>query len=433
MSRSARINSTIGEYRLIDFLGAGGMGEVFRATHLKIGRVAAIKILTEGTSGGEFVERFFNEARIQASLQHANIATLYDFLECQGLPCIVMEYVDGVTISDHLKRSGALPLAEAIRIFKAVTGAIAYIHQHGVIHRDIKSNNVKISSHGQVKLLDFGIAKSQMSRSLTMTGGVIGTPNYLSPEQLRGSIADVRTDIWALGVLLYEMVTGRLPFEAATLGELCDKIGSATYQRAEHLNPAVPREVGNLIGRCLKKSPAERYQSADELLRGIESLNVFATQASAPAKSKETIAFDPGPVTSEGGQQTSWLKRNWKLTAAVSALCGVVALFMGIAAIVWYLDLLGGSSGPAEAAVVTPANNAGQQNAPRKVVTIDTDEGHADVYLDARKVGTTPYELDAKIGDRVNIMLRREGYADRPVDLHISPNKRVYTINMNRK
>src|SRR5215213_7690581 len=175
MNRAFYTNQTVGEYRVVDFLGAGGMGEVYRAVHSKLGRIAAVKVLTQATNSSGFVERFFNEARIQASLQHPNIATLYDFLEVGGQPCIIMEYVDGQSLSERIQAYGALPLSETIFVFQAVAEAISYVHQHGVIHRDIKSNNIKISSSGQVKLLDFGIAKGQMSPGLTEAGSIIGT------------------------------------------------------------------------------------------------------------------------------------------------------------------------------------------------------------------------------------------------------------------
>ena len=227
MNRAFYTNQTVGEYRVVDFLGAGGMGEVYRALHSKIGRVAAVKVLTQATQSSGFVERFFNEARIQASLQHPNVATLYDFCEVQGQPCIIMEYVDGETISERIEAFRApLPPSETVYVFEKVCEAIDYVHRHGVIHRDIKSNNIKISSQGQVKLLDFGIAKAQNTQQLTQVGSVIGTLQYLAPELIRGGTADASGDIWALGVLLYEMVTGRVPFEADTVGDLCE-IGRA--------------------------------------------------------------------------------------------------------------------------------------------------------------------------------------------------------------
>src|SRR5919107_270520 len=178
MSNSLLLNSMVGEYRLIDFLGEGGMGEVYRGVHAKLGRVAAIKVLTSAARREQgFVERFFNEARIQESLHHPNIAALYDFCEVQGQPCIVMEYVDGDTLCDRVRPYGPLPPAEALRIFSAVVDAVAYVHAHGVIHRDIKSNNIKIGTSGQVKLLDFGIAKGGAGLWYALSGPAVENVN----------------------------------------------------------------------------------------------------------------------------------------------------------------------------------------------------------------------------------------------------------------
>jgi serine/threonine-protein kinase len=212
------INSSIGEYRIIDRLGEGGMGEVYRGVHNKIGRVAAVKILSTAVSNPEFIERFLNEARIQARLHHPNVAPLFDFLEFQGRPCIIMEFVEGQTLADLIRIRGALHQQEMVAIFRSIVEALDYVHSQGIIHRDIKSTNIKITPAGQVKLLDFGIAKSGNSPALTVTGGFVGTLQYISPEQFTGGNADARSDIWAAGVLLYEMSTGRLPFEANSVG-----------------------------------------------------------------------------------------------------------------------------------------------------------------------------------------------------------------------
>src|SRR5215471_19394638 len=263
------IGTTIGEYRVLDHLGAGGMGEVYRAIHSKIGRVVAVKVLTSAGHNPAMTDRFLNEARIQAGLHHPNIATLYDFCEFQGQPCIIMEYVDGQTLEMRIKSFGRLPPSEAVFIIQAVAQSIKYIHDNGIVHRDIKSNNIKITAAGEVKLLDFGIAKSSSTPSLTVDGSVVGTLQYLSPEQIRGGNADARSDIWALGVVLYEMVTGRAPFEATTIGDLCDKITKASYTAPSMLCGGLPREIESVISRCLKKNPADRYQSMREMLGSV--------------------------------------------------------------------------------------------------------------------------------------------------------------------
>jgi serine/threonine protein kinase len=284
VSRTFHSNQYVGEYRIVEFLGAGGMGEVYRAEHSKIGRVAAVKALTQATQGGGFVERFFNEARIQASLQHPNIATLYDFSDAispEGarVPYIIMEYVDGQTVAERLAAyGGPLPLAETVYIFEKVCEAIEYVHRHGIIHRDIKSNNIKVSTRGEVKLLDFGIAKGQTSPGLTQVGSVIGTLQYLAPELIRGGVADQRGDIWALGVLLYEMLTGRVPFYAETIGDLCDRIKNVSYTPLERLNAGLPREAFEIISRCLRERPADRYNDAGQLLRDARRLSAAVSQ-----------------------------------------------------------------------------------------------------------------------------------------------------------
>ena len=325
------VNSTIGEYRITGFLGAGGMGEVYQAEHSRLGRAAAVKVLTHTTGSDGLLERFFNEARIQSSLRHPNVATLYDFTEVQGQPCIIMEYIDGQTLSERIRPSGPMPLAEIVYVFQAIVEAIAYIHDNGVVHRDIKSNNIKVSSSGEVKLLDFGIAKSEASQQLTATGSVIGTLEYLSPEQLMGGVADARADIWALGVLLYEMSVGRVPFEAITIGELCRKIQKVEYTPAAVLNPAVPREVATIINRCLRKNPTDRYRGARDLLEDTKRLRRLVTN---PGLS--------GDVTAGGKPLNQTIKI--ALTSVDRRLIGIVGAGVLLVSVVVALIYLGHSS-----------------------------------------------------------------------------------------
>ena len=434
MSRALFLNSSIGEYRLVDFLGEGGMGEVYRGVHSKIGRVVAVKVLTREAANSGFIERFRNEARIQSSLNHPNIAALYDFLEANGQPCIIMEFVDGQVLMDLIAARGALSSDETLHILHSVVEALQYVHAQGVVHRDIKSNNIKINSAGEIKLLDFGIAKGGSSPSLTMTGDVIGTLHYLSPEQIRGGIADSRSDIWALGVLMYEMITGRLPFEATTLGDLCDKISKATYPTPSALNLSLPREVEGILSRCLKKKPEDRYQSAADLLRDIRNaketaqrLNTAATviartdNKTAPQRVSYVPAAEPVPKSRT---------KLWVIAAAVA--CALV-IVIGI-----YLMIPGSETViPSAAPGPVPQGNrnaapAAAKGPPMKSLRIESMEGPADVYIDGKHVGVTPYPLEAPVGERIHLVLKREGFLDRQEEFEVTE-RTVYTFSLKNK
>src|SRR5215813_9675508 len=344
MSRTHLINSTIGEYRLVEKLGEGGMGEVYQGVHSKIGRVVAVKILSQAAHSPEFVERFLNEARIQGGLQHHNIVTLYDFLEYNGQPCIIMEYIEGRTLTDCIQTWGGIPLPDAIRYFQSVVEAIAYVHSRGIVHRDIKSNNVKVTPSGQIKLLDFGIAKSGASPALTVTGAFVGTLQYLSPEQLVGGVADVRSDIWSLGVLFYEMTTSHLPFEANTIGELCQKITKSSYTPPSVMNQGVPKEVQNIIQKCLKKNPADRYQSADDLLKDVSSaaasVSMPTTRLASPGP--PTVPTYPDPTSYAPSQSNPATQAVPKAKSSLPLIGAIVGVVLLVAAVAMYF-ILGGN------------------------------------------------------------------------------------------
>jgi serine/threonine-protein kinase len=417
----------VGEYRLIDFLGEGGMGEVYRGVHAKLGRVAAIKVLNESARREQgFVDRFFNEARIQESLHHPNIAAVYDFTEVQGQPCIIMEYVDGDTLCDRVRPYGPLPAAEALRIFSSLADAIAYVHAHGVIHRDIKSNNVKIGTQGQVKLLDFGIAKGGASPSLTQTGSVVGTIEYLSPEQLSTGQADQRSDIWALGVLLYEMLTGRVPFQATTIGALCAQISNAEYPPLRQLNPAAPAFVESIVSRCLKKNAAERYQTAEALLadvrRAADSLDAPLPQPKPARKRPARAASDPyappPPTASSGWRPT--LGRGWLLAGGVAAVL-LCLLVLGSAGL-WYA-----LSGPAAENV----NVSALKSKTGKTVKVEMSDGPAEIWQGDRLIGVGKADVTAEVGEWVELKLKRNG-RERVERFQMTANRQTWTLTFNR-
>lgn len=411
MRSGSLLNSTIGDYHLVDFLGAGGMGEVYRAVHAKIGKVVAIKVLTSQARHGEggLSERFINEARIQARLHHPGIATLYDYSEVSGYPCIVMEYIGGQTLDEVVRAHGSLSSAQALKIFQAVAEAVAYIHSHNIVHRDIKSNNIKIGPAGEVKLLDFGIAKSDSSPNLTLKGDVIGTLKYMSPEQLKGGNADARSDVWSLGVLFYEMVAGDVPFQADTIGALFEQIKNGDYARLSAFDSSISRDVELLIARCLKKNPAHRYRTVEELLEDVRRLRALHEDESA------SLRLSPAA------------RRHSRVALASSA--AVVVLFGLFAAL--YLAFGGGPPTPPvnqNQAVLLPEKTLAIADANLRSVRVQALEGEAEVYQNDQKVGSTPYELKERLGQRIELVLKRKGYADKRVAFSVTDNKKEYTI-----
>jgi len=453
MSGASLINATVGEYRIVERIGAGGMGEVYKAAHSKIGRVAAIKFLHSSVAGAQFVERFLNEARIQASLQHPNIATLYDFLEYNHQPCIIMEYIEGQTLSEYVRSRGCLPLMETLRIFRDIVDAISYIHNQGIIHRDIKSSNVKITPSGQIKLLDFGIAKSGGSPSLTMTGGFVGTLQYISPEQFTGGVADQRADIWALGVLLYEMVTCRMPFDSPSIGGLYQQINAATYQPPSLFVAQAPREIESVIARCLRKNPDERYQSGWQLLQDVNRL--LAPPAPAASEAPTVWAAPPAPAPPpyqnphyqnpqtvpnvayptypSGPVVTTTPSAPVQSKSKIGLISGIIAaVLVAGSAGAYFLISDGGTQ---------PVNNTAQYNSNLRRggstvssinYTIELSEGKAEVYKDGQRLGITPYRFEGKPGEQMDFLLRRDGYRDKSVRLMLGANQKVFTYTMER-
>ena len=222
----------IGKYRVERLVGEGGMGEVYRVIDTGTGQVRALKTLLGASPETRVWERFMNEARIQSRLSHPGIAAFYEMFLYDGRPCIVMEFVEGETLQERLRRRGPLSGTEAIAVLDCICDALSYLHVEGVLHRDLKSANVKLTPDGGVKLLDFGIARFRESARLTRMGSVMGTPESLAPELLQGKLADERSEVWSVGILAYEVLTGRMPFEGGGDDELYRQIQqSAGYCR----------------------------------------------------------------------------------------------------------------------------------------------------------------------------------------------------------
>lgn len=261
----------IGNCRILGEIGSGGMAIVYKAIQEPLGRLVAIKALKPSIAvDSVFAKRFEREAHFMASLQHENILHVYDFVKERGAMYIIMEYVQGIDLYDLLEITPRLPVDVAAIIILQVARALDYAHFRGIIHRDIKPANVMISHQGEVKLMDFGIARDDKLGDLTETGTGLGTPSYMSPEQILGDKLDFRSDIFSVGIVLYQMVTGRKPFVEDDTRTVMQKIRLDRYTSPRKLNGAVPRTLERIIARCLEKLPANRYPTTQALIDDLQ-------------------------------------------------------------------------------------------------------------------------------------------------------------------
>lgn len=286
----ARAPKTVGPYEILDILGKGGMGEVYRARHVHLDRPAAMKRLVVPTDvpGEEedvWRERFLREGKALAKISHADVVAVYDLIESRGELWLAMEIVDGFNVAE-LAKGGALPVDVACMIALGVTRALEAAHRAGVLHRDIKPGNVIVSRTGVVKLMDFGVARDENLDTLTKTGGVVGTPSYMAPELIKGQEASARSDIYAVGALLYELLSGRRLFSHATADSIWGLVATGKFPRLGKVAPHVPWRLTLLVERCLKLEPKRRPQAASELRQRLEE---FLLDHGAPADENDRL------------------------------------------------------------------------------------------------------------------------------------------------
>ena len=254
-----------GRYRIQRKLGAGGMADVYLAEDQELGRRVAIKILNgRHANDDQFIERFRREAKNAAALNHPNIVSIYDRGEAEETYYIAMEFLDGRTLKELIVSRGAAPVNVAVEYARQILSALRFAHRHGIVHRDIKPHNVMVDGEGRVKVTDFGIARAGTSQ-MTEAGSIVGTAQYLSPEQARGGEVDPRSDLYSLGIVLYELLTGKTPFDGETPVEIAMKHLSTAPKPPSTLRPDVPPELDMVVMRALAKNPDDRYQSADEM------------------------------------------------------------------------------------------------------------------------------------------------------------------------
>ena len=292
--------ASYGDYEIERLLGKGSIGKVYLARHRRIGRHVALKIIRpeqrfdDEADRVEFRRRLQREAELCASLQHPNVVTLFEVgYEGDVVAFLATEYVEGESLQARLKKTRPLPLGEAVRIGADVLRALAYAHSKGVIHRDIKPGNIIIATTGEAKIADFGVARP-VNSSLTGTNSLLGTPNYMSPEQVKSSPIMPRADLFSAGVVLYEMLTGVKPFAAADIGGILYNVVNVEPPPVDKLNPTIPRAVARVVTKLLMKAPQARYPSAADALADLERIR---PSAAPPAGVTTLAAIDQSDPT----------------------------------------------------------------------------------------------------------------------------------------
>ncbi len=305
---------TVSHFRVVEKVGQGGMGVVYRAEDLKLGRTVALKFLAPHISvSEEYRARFVREARALAAIDHPHICAVHEIDEAEGRLFLATTYIDGPTLKERIAE-GRLEPDEALRIAIETAQGLQAAHRTGVIHRDIKSGNIMLDAEGRVVITDFGLARLEDDPNLTLSGGLMGTPAYMSPEQLRGERGDRRSDIWSLGIVLYEIIAGKLPFPAdgSSASILTDEPAPLAA-----LRPEVPQELDGIVRKALAKAPGERYQTAEEMIADLQELLVPARKSTAAARGMRRFL-------------------TWKLAAITGA-----ALLLAAVGVFWLMRSIG--------------------------------------------------------------------------------------------
>ncbi|HQY11027.1 MAG: serine/threonine protein kinase [Ferruginibacter sp.] len=385
----------IAGYHLTDRIGSGGMGDVYKGYNKALQRLAAVKILHQK----EMAERFRNEAYIQASVSHPNIACMYEYIVSRGIPCIIMEYVEGENLDSYLHRKGKLTNQEAEVIIRQVASALAYLHKKDIVHRDIKPQNFKINSNGKVTMLDFGIAKAKYTPKLTQQGFAVGTTEYMAPEQFQQQ-ADRRSDIWSLGVLAYELVTGYLPFEANNPVTLRSKIEKGTFTNPNIMVPQISDKLNLVIEKSLRLNPAGRI-TAGEIERILNDHHA-----------KHALKGNKGSLKIE------WNRKN-------TFIAGGVLMFIIVMVLI----------------LVQPAGENKGQNVKKeeqaatetqKLMISSPNAPNAYIVFPDGSTKKLPYEINGSEGQNFQFTIQAEGYVSREIEVPITTRRKSYEYNLEK-
>lgn len=441
------LGSTIdGRYRVEALLGQGGMGVVYRCTHTIIDKKVAMKVLRPDLArDDEVTERFLNEAKAASAVGNPHIIDISDFGQLpDGATYFVMEFLSGTPLSKVTASRQPLPVDRILRIARQLAEGLSAAHAAGIVHRDLKPDNVYLVDRGSekdfVKILDFGIAKVSTAEQgkLTRAGTVFGTPHYMSPEQASGAPVDHRGDIYSLGVILYELASGHVPFDADNfMGILTQHI----YKAPAPLGPPVPEALEAIVMRCLSKRPEARYQSMDELIADIDRVRSGLTPAAAGALIDRSSGFD-GPVDYFGNHPLPASPRKpsgpnrWPLFAGLAG-----ALFaLGVVLIILVPRGESAAPEPRRAAstparvtaepAATPAPTAPAEPTPQvRQVVVAAEPLDAHLFRGDENLGPSPVMLALQEGETVTLVARRSGYKDKKVTVDGSKARHVIKLD----
>ena len=329
------IGKSVGSYRILEQVGVGGMATIYKAYQPSMDRYVAIKVLPHYLATDEqFLHRFQREARAIAKLEHPHILPVFDYGEEDGITYIAMRYVEAGTLKELMAQK-QISLGEISRIIAQVSSALDYAHRQGIIHRDVKPGNILIDNQGNTYLTDFGLARiMETSQQFTASGVSVGTPAYMSPEQGKGVKVDHRSDIYALGVMVYEMVTGQVPYEAETPLAVLLKHITEPLPLPRQVKPDIPEPVELVILKALAKEPADRFQSANDVATGLETavFNPPLSDNLPPTKAKITLPATAPPVpVDEPTTIVAQAQRFWQTSLGKAVLVGGTAVILIIA------------------------------------------------------------------------------------------------------
>jgi predicted Ser/Thr protein kinase len=384
-----------GRYEVETTLGEGGMARVYRGTDRILGRTVAIKVLSRKYAGDDsFVTRFRREAQAAAGLNHPHVVSVFDTGDDEDQHYIVMEYVEGDTLADVLRREGRLPPERATAIAADVATALEGAHEKGLVHRDVKPGNVMIDREGRVKVMDFGIARAAADDTLTQTGIVLGTASYLSPEQAQGLPVDARSDIYSLGCVLYEMLAGRPPFVADTPVSIAYKHVHEDARPPSEVEPSVPAALDAVVLRALAKDPEERFETAaafrEAIGAGAAGPEGMATEPIAAGGDTAILPTAAPPEEPPPRRGRSWLPLAL-IGAAILALAGILAL------------TLGGPESPAERRERRETSPPAEEPTAPAALTVEQALGVLDdVLTEAVNADQLTFDAAAKIGEKAD-------------------------------